>query len=204
MLSEILMNFSLRSKIAVIRRESVRVTDGCLTMRRCVTRGVLAPILLMGVMSGQLFSGDFPESISRESQETEIPLVRLTQVFSGENPDVAEIALLTGKWADTDLAAAVDWAVTLSSGPLRDEVMAATLQVWGRRDPAVAAELLRTQIEDAAVLHDAIRSLALQWGGMDLKEVRRWTETLEGSQAEAARMGGTQAASASKYGGRNP
>ena len=128
----------------------------------------------------------------------------LTQVFSGENPDVAEVALLAGKWADTDLAAAVDWAVTLSPGPLRDEVVAATLQVWGRRDPGGAAGLLKSQIDDAGVLHDALRSLALQWGGVDLKEVRQWTETLEGSQADAARTGATQAASASKYGGRNP
>lgn len=149
-------------------------------------------------------AGD-PREIQAKTMMSDSPLVRFYEAFSRPNPDVAEMAGLMEFWATEDLPAALSWAATVPPGALRDGTMSAIVSVWSRRDPLAAADLLRTQISDPRVLHEAIQNLALQWGVRDLPAARRWGESLSGTQGHSALLGVTQAASASKYsGGANP
>jgi hypothetical protein len=129
------------------------------------------------------------------------PMVRFYEAFSRPDPDAGELAQLMENWAEADLAGALEWAASVPPGAVRDGVMSVIVNVWARRDPRAAWELLQTQITEPQALHETCQSLALQWGRQDLTAAYRWSKTLEGTMAEAARRGVTQALSASKVGG---
>jgi hypothetical protein len=128
-------------------------------------------------------------------------MVRFYEAFSRPDPDAGELAQLMENWAEADLAGALEWAASVPPGAVRDGVMSVIVNVWARRDPRAAWELLQTQITEPQALHETCQSLALQWGRQDLTAAYRWSKTLEGTMAEAARRGVTQALSASKVGG---
>ena len=135
------------------------------------------------------------------SKATPFAVEQILKTFSSPNPDVGEMGILMEKWAGNDLPAALNWTATLPAGPMRDVCMASTAIAWVNTDPIAAAAALREQVGDPGVLHDGLRRLAERWGASDLRAMRAWTATLEGTQAHAALLGGNEAASATKFNG---
>ena len=89
----------------------------------------------------------------------------------GEEP---QLETLSQRWAESDPAAALQWADSLPPGALKDAVNAQVLFVVSRFKPTDAAQGVMQRIADPAIRDEAVISVVHQWAQQDAELATRW------------------------------
>lgn len=89
--------------------------------------------------------------------------------------------MVAGKWAESDPAAAVAWAGTVS-GP-GSRILSGALAVWAQSDPAAAAGYVGT-IPQPEVRDEAFKSVVSSWAFSDAGAAADWLHRLPHSASK--------------------
>jgi hypothetical protein len=103
--------------------------------------------------------------------------VRRRQSFLLEGQSYEALEDLAQRWAEKDLAAALDWIASLPRDARRDQVIGRVAYVQAQTDPAAAARLVVEGMTPGDPLTEAAVSVLYQWGRRDLAAATSWANT---------------------------
>ena len=90
-------------------------------------------------------------------------------------------------WADSDPAAAIQWAKNLDE---QDQwVLSSVITAWGRKDPVAASRWIM-QAPEEPERTEWLQNLGQAWGGKDRTKAAKWGESLKNPEEKAAFFGG--------------
>jgi hypothetical protein len=98
-----------------------------------------------------------------------------SQYVSDQGQD-AGLEALTQRWAERDLPAALNWALSRDEGVPRDELISRVAFVQSQTDPVAAATLAVEKIPPGKAQTEGVMAIVHQWGLRDLTAAKKWAE----------------------------
>jgi hypothetical protein len=91
-------------------------------------------------------------------------------------PDDPVLENLAQRWAEKDLAAAIQWADSLAPGEQRDRIIARAAFIQAQTSAETAAQSIVDRMSPGLAREEALISVLHQWALQDVSAAERWVE----------------------------